>query len=58
MGFKTQDVIKQEIIDAVQGAENFDDMMAKAATYVQANYEPKAEAAEVVDEETELVSIN
>ncbi len=56
MAFKDKDKIKEEIIEAVQNAENFDDMMGKAAVYIQANYESKMESAVTVDD-GEIVSL-
>lgn len=57
MAFKSQEAIKQEIMTEIQGAENFDDMLAKISLYIQANFEPRTEKAEVIEDETELVSI-
>lgn len=57
MAFKNQEKIKQEVIESTEGAINFDDMMGKIATYVQANYTFKLVDAEVVNEDDEIVHI-
>lgn len=49
MGFKSQDKIKQEIIETIKGAKNFDGMMDKIAVYIQANYVSKLDQVEIVE---------
>ncbi len=51
MAFKNQEKIKQEVVESTEGATNFDDMMGKIATYIQANYTFKIVDAEVVEDD-------
>lgn len=57
MAFKDQEKIKQEVIESTEGATDFNDMMGKIATYVQANYTFKPVDAEVVEPDDEIVHI-
>ena len=49
MAHKNQEMIKQELVETVDGAVNFSDMMAKIAVYIQERYDPKIDEMEVIE---------
>lgn len=57
MKLLTKEDIKEQLIESVKGAASFEDMMDRAAIYVQEKFALNADEAEVIDDD-ELIPID